>query len=83
MTVLFPKEKLTILSKFSNKEFNYYLSSIIYHQGSYNAGHYYCVCRKIKSDASKWILYDDDDTHHINDSQITPANSYILIYKNY
>jgi ubiquitin C-terminal hydrolase len=81
--ILFPKEKLTILSKFSNKEFNYYLSSIIYHRGSYYGGHYYCICRTMMANGPKWILYDDDVIHNIKDNQITSANSYILIYKSH
>jgi len=82
--ILFPKEKLTLLSRFSNKEFNYSLSGIIYHVGSYYGGHYYSACRRMTSNnISQWITYDDENVQYTNDNQLNSANCYILIYKSY
>ena len=78
--ILFPKEKLTLFSKFSNKEFNYYLNGVIYHSGSYTMGHYYAVCRTLDN---KWLLFNDESVKYINDNQIVNPNSYILFYKSF
>lgn len=81
--ILFPKEKLTIFSKFSNKEFNYYLSGVVYHTGSYFGGHYYSVCRVMdkNNNLRKWVKFDDESVSYIDESRIITPNSYILFYK--
>lgn len=61
-----------------SNEFNYNLYGVINHIGSLESGHYTITLydEKIK----KWLLYNDNSIHKIEESDVITNDAYVLFY---
>jgi ubiquitin C-terminal hydrolase len=68
--------ELLIRETFSSEIFKYSLSSVIYHVGDENFGHYYSAIKK----GDKWVYIDDENYSIKKSINKDDPNSYILFY---
>jgi ubiquitin C-terminal hydrolase len=68
--------ELLIRETFTSEVFKYSLSSVIYHVGDENFGHYYTAIKK----NDKWIYIDDEGYSIKKSINKEDPNSYILFY---
>jgi len=66
-----------VLGHTSNDSKIYELCAIACHIGSFNHGHYYCVC---KNPNGKWYKIDDTMVHELGDLEVPPT-AYMLFYQ--
>jgi ubiquitin C-terminal hydrolase len=64
-------------------ENTYDLFGVVNHLGSFGSGHYTAFC--FNEEASKWILYNDEEVFEVQDEEVENVvvnpNAYVLFYK--